>query len=124
MSDSEAAPLPNADHPLVFDYRNHEGQISTRTVVPLSIELTTTDWHKDEDWLIRARDLSRPNGAIRDFAVGNINPADRPAVLAVVAQMRDVLASGTAADTRDLKTWISALETAVPALTRTEPKPA
>lgn len=51
-------------------YRNHRGEIARRTILPLSIEFTSTLWHPNPQWLLHARDLDK--GVDRSFALADI----------------------------------------------------
>ncbi len=51
-------------------YTNHRGETSIRKVLPLEIAFTTTEWHPNEQWLLRAYDLERK--AERRYALQNI----------------------------------------------------
>jgi predicted DNA-binding transcriptional regulator YafY len=39
---------------VVFSYKNHRGEIATRTVIPLSFHFGTTPYYRKEQWLVRA----------------------------------------------------------------------
>jgi predicted DNA-binding transcriptional regulator YafY len=56
--------------PLVFRYKNWEGNIATRKVIPLEVWYGKTEWHKEEQWLLKALDLDK--NAQRDFAMRDI----------------------------------------------------
>jgi hypothetical protein len=120
IDDETSLPKPV---PFVFDYRNHAGEISTRTALPLSVRWDSTKWH-EAGWLMEARDLTRPGGAMRDFALPDINPADRATILTVVDDMKLTLAGGAPIDAEAIASWIYLLEKAVPRITRSEPAPA
>lgn len=55
-------------HPmtLTFRYRNHRGESTDRTVLPLRIWHGSTKWHPQPQWLLQAYDTGRD--AMRDFA--------------------------------------------------------
>lgn len=50
-------------------YRNWKGEISWRTVTPIEVWWGTTEWHKQPQWFLKARDHSRE--AVRDFALAD-----------------------------------------------------
>lgn len=57
---------------LRFEYRNHAGATSVRTVTPNSVvfHFGSTEWHPEEQWLMRAFDEEKM--AQRDFAARDI----------------------------------------------------
>lgn len=55
---------------LKFKYKNWEGKMAVRTVVPKKIWYGATEWHPEEGWLLKAQDLDKD--AERDFAVMDI----------------------------------------------------
>jgi len=48
-------------------YNNHQGKISTRTVMPISIKYISTEYHPDQQWILEAFDLDK--SANRSFAL-------------------------------------------------------
>ncbi len=50
-----------------INWRNEKG---TRNIVPLEIWYGSTEWHKDEQWLLKAIDVEKK--AERDFALKDI----------------------------------------------------
>ena len=56
--------------PLVFRYKNWQGLIATRRVLPIKIWYGSTKWHPEEDWLLKAIDLDKD--AERDFKIKDI----------------------------------------------------
>ena len=56
--------------PLTFDYVNWEGKRAVRTVMPIKIWYGHTEWHKKDQWLLKAHDIEKD--ADRDFAVKDI----------------------------------------------------
>ncbi len=56
--------------PLHFTYRNYKGVTSDRKVIPLSIYFGSTEYHKEEQWLMSGFDLDKQ--ADRVFAVCDI----------------------------------------------------
>lgn len=57
--------------PLKILYTNFKGKTSVRNIIPQEIYFGTTEWYKDEQWLLDAIDVDK--GAIRTFAVNNID---------------------------------------------------
>lgn len=55
---------------LKFKYKNWEGKTAIRRVKPIEIWYGKTEWHKEEQWLLKAMDLDK--GEERDFAVRDI----------------------------------------------------
>ena len=51
-------------------YTNWRGEKSWRTIVPESIYFGSTDWHPEQQWLLRALDIEK--NASRDFAMKDI----------------------------------------------------
>lgn len=52
---------------LHFDYKNYRGEINYRRAVVQKIEFTSTEYHTDPQWIMRAFDLDK--GDFRDFAM-------------------------------------------------------
>jgi len=55
---------------LQFIYKNWEGEIRERTVVPTKIWFGHTDFHKEDQWFLKALDIEKD--AERDFALKDI----------------------------------------------------
>jgi predicted DNA-binding transcriptional regulator YafY len=51
-------------------YKNWQGEISTRRILPISISCTSNEWHPEEQWLLKAYDLDKD--ATRSFAMKDI----------------------------------------------------
>lgn len=51
-------------------YTNWRGETAERTIVPIKIWFGSTEWHKEEQWLLRALDTEKQ--AERDFAIKDI----------------------------------------------------
>lgn len=51
-------------------YRNWRGEVGWREIVPGSIYWGHSEWHPEDQWLLRAWD--RGKSATRDFAVADI----------------------------------------------------
>lgn len=52
---------------LRFGYTNHRGEYSLRRVVPEYIWFGITEYHLEEQWLMRAFDIDKED--YRDFAI-------------------------------------------------------
>lgn len=50
-----------------FEYTNYRGEESYRRVVALGVEFRASDWHPEQQWLMRALDLDKNEN--RDFAM-------------------------------------------------------
>ena len=64
---------------VTFIYTNWKGETRLRTVVPLSIEYNSSEFHKDEQWLLKAYDVEKKEW--RTFAMKDIKdwkPAEQP----------------------------------------------
>lgn len=55
---------------VVITYTNWRGERGQRVIVPLTIRFESTEWHPDEQWILRAIDIDK--GATRDFAMKDI----------------------------------------------------
>jgi predicted DNA-binding transcriptional regulator YafY len=51
-------------------YTNWRGETSIRSIVPLKIWFGSTEWHKDNQWLLKAFDIDKD--AERDFTLSDI----------------------------------------------------
>lgn len=60
----------NSTPPLVFEYKNWQGETAVRRVQPIEIWYGSTKWHSEEQWLLKAIDLDK--GEERNFAVNDI----------------------------------------------------
>lgn len=56
--------------PLEFEYVNWEGEKASRKVKPIEIWYGKTEWHPEEQWLLRAIDVEKD--AERNFALKDI----------------------------------------------------
>jgi predicted DNA-binding transcriptional regulator YafY len=56
--------------PLIFKYKNWEGKEAVRKVRPMKIWYGKTEWHPEEQWLLKAWDLDKD--AERNFALKDI----------------------------------------------------
>lgn len=51
-------------------YTNYKGETRYREIIPKSIEYKSTDWHKEEQWILNAFDIEK--NADRGFAIKDI----------------------------------------------------
>ncbi len=51
-------------------YTNWKGITSYRNIIPKSIEFKSTEWHKEEQWILNAFDVDK--SADRGFAIKDI----------------------------------------------------
>ncbi len=51
-------------------YTNWKGETRYRNIIPKSIEFKSTDWHKEEQWILNALDVDK--NADRAFAIKDI----------------------------------------------------
>lgn len=51
-------------------YTNWEGETAYRNIIPKSIEFKSTQWHKQEQWILNAYDMDKQ--ADRGFAINDI----------------------------------------------------
>jgi len=51
-------------------YTNWKGETAWRRIEPLEIWYGHTDWHVEDQWLLKARDIEKD--AVRDFAMKDI----------------------------------------------------
>jgi hypothetical protein len=62
---------PAIDSPtVVVGYTNWRGQYGEREIVPMRPWFGSTDWHPEEQWLLKAWDVERD--AERDFAIKDV----------------------------------------------------
>ena len=55
---------------LNFEYKNWKNETKIRVVIPESIWYGSTEFHKEEQWFLKAFDIEK--SADRDFAVKDI----------------------------------------------------
>ena len=51
-------------------YTNYKGQTRYRKIVPKNIEFTSTNWHKEKQWILNALDVEKQE--LRGFAIKDI----------------------------------------------------
>ena len=56
--------------PLKFKYKNWQGEVATRSIIPIKIWYGHTEFHSQDQWLLKAFDVDKK--AERDFAVNDI----------------------------------------------------
>lgn len=54
-----------------INYTNWRGVTADRKVFPISLWFGSTEWHRDPQWLLHAKDIK--SGDIRDFAMSSIH---------------------------------------------------
>ena len=61
----------NTNKQLRITYRNWRGETRERTIEPKEIWFGATEWHPDEQWLLKAIDVEK--GELRDFALKDVS---------------------------------------------------
>ena len=61
----------NASQAVTIDYTNWRGERSVRRVVPWEMRWGSNEWHKAEQWLLRAYDIEKKD--TREFAMSGIH---------------------------------------------------
>lgn len=51
-------------------YTNYRGETEYRDILPEKIWFGSTEWHKDDQWLLDAQDIKK--NALRNFAMKDI----------------------------------------------------
>ena len=57
--------------PISMVYKNYRGEISTRSITPISVSFTATEHHPEAQWILHAFDMKKE--AYRDFALRDCN---------------------------------------------------
>lgn len=70
-------PPSSTDRQFSAFYRNHAGVVAWRTITPIEIWYGQTEWHKQDQWFLKAHDHSR--NAVRDFALSDFLGDKEPA---------------------------------------------
>ncbi len=60
----------NTEKQVTIVYTNYKGVTGERVIIPIEILYGHTDWHKEDQWLLRAFDVAKQ--AERTFAVKDI----------------------------------------------------
>lgn len=47
------------NHPIKVRYTNYRGEMAVRTIVPISFYFGSTEYHKEEQWLVKLWDVER-----------------------------------------------------------------
>lgn len=55
-------------------YVNWRGETRSRKIIPLRLYWGSTEWHPENQWLVRAKDTE--SGAIKDFALSGFRPVE------------------------------------------------
>lgn len=56
--------------PLKFRYKNWQGEVAVRRIIPIEIWYGHTEFHSQEQWLLKAFDVEKKEE--RDFAINDI----------------------------------------------------
>lgn len=60
----------NSGETIIFDYKNHRGEIALRRIQPSRISFGNSAWHTVRQWLLHGFDLDKK--AYRTFAMKDI----------------------------------------------------
>lgn len=58
------------EHPVKVRYVNWQGQEAVRTIIPLDIYWGKSEWHPEEQWILKVWDVERE--AYREYAIKDI----------------------------------------------------
>jgi predicted DNA-binding transcriptional regulator YafY len=61
----------DTDRIVVINYTNYKGETSDRNIIPHSIHFGHSDYHKENQWLLKATDIDK--NVIREFALKDIH---------------------------------------------------
>jgi hypothetical protein len=56
--------------PIIFRYKNWQGDVGIRHVMPIEIWYGHTEFHQTDQWLLKAMDVDK--NAERNFAINDI----------------------------------------------------
>ncbi len=56
-------------------YKNWNGEVSVRKIIPESLYFGSSEWHPENQWLLRAFDLDKE--AYRDFALSEMKTCEQ-----------------------------------------------
>ena len=59
----------NTEQPFSGWYKNYEGKVQWRTILPIELWYGSTEWHPAEQWFVKAYDPTKD--AQRDFVLAN-----------------------------------------------------
>lgn len=62
---------PNPNQSVRIIYTNWRDETAERRIEPVRIWFGSTEWHKDPQWLLQAKDLEK--NVLRDFALKDIS---------------------------------------------------
>lgn len=87
MTNADTPSSPNP--PFKARYRNYRGEVSDRTIMPISVRYGATEWHPEPQWLLRAWDVDK--GAEREFALSDFVDAgdSEPASTEAIEEAKD-----------------------------------
>lgn len=68
--------MPNPNKAIYFTYRNYQGKVNQRKVVPQKIWFGHSEYHDNAQWFMRGFDLSKNDW--RDFALTDISDLKGP----------------------------------------------
>ena len=78
MDKQEDQPVPVAEfaagQTIRFRYKNWQGSVAIRTAQVIRLTFGSTEWHREPQWLLEARDLEK--NALRLFALHDMTPID------------------------------------------------
>ena len=60
----------NTEQEVTIVYKNHRGETGERRIIPRKLWFGSTEWHKEDQWLLDALDTGK--GAMRGFAMKDI----------------------------------------------------
>lgn len=58
---------------VMIDYTNWRGERRVRHVLPYDLAFTASEWHPHPQWILKALDMERGDGILRDFAMSSIH---------------------------------------------------
>lgn len=58
---------------VMIDYTNWRGERRVRHVLPFDFAFVRSEYHPGEQWIMRASDMERMDGILRDFAMAQIH---------------------------------------------------
>ena len=60
----------NKERTIEILYTNWKGETRKRTILPISIEYKSTEWHKEKQWILNAFDIEKNEE--RGFSIADI----------------------------------------------------
>ena len=61
----------NAEQLVAMTYTNYKGITAVRVILPRRVWFGSTEWHKENQWLLEATDIEK--GELRHFAMADIS---------------------------------------------------